>query len=137
MTDQEATDTKPTARECVLLYLAHFIRTGGRPGDEVETDMLGQKRLVLTPWYVETKVSVWATNTYRKQHMGSTFQRRWREIKEPPQEALDRLGVSVESRPPEGDNEPSGYNRVWDLTVDLDTFEEALTTHSPWIDYNF
>ena len=131
------TDTKPTARECVLLYLAHYIRTDGDVALKSTTDVFGNKTLTITPWYLEVKVSAWSFNQYNKRHMGSTFTRRWREIKEPPQEALGRLGVSVESRPPEGDNEPSGYNRVWDLTVDLDTFEEALTTHSPWTDYNF
>ena len=137
MTDQQATDDKPTARECVLLFLAHYVRVVGPKSRGSTTDLYGRKVFVLTPYYIHTKLSAWAFNQYQKRHLGATYARRWREIREAPRKQLSALGIEVEGRPPEGEDEPDSYNTVWDLTVDLDTFEQALSSQSPYTDYDF
>jgi len=134
MSDHER--PQPIAREAVLLYLAHFIRTGGQPGRDQVDDIFGTPVYTITPWRIETQISVWTFNQYGKRIMGSTLHRRWRALREPPTTRLDTLGVTVRERPP-GDNEPDGYNKVWDLKVDHDAFLAALQERSPYVDYSF
>lgn len=134
MTD---TPDKPTGRECVLLYLAHFIRTGGRPdNDPRENGLFGDKVYTLTPYRVENRIPNWSHRTYSKYQMGSTLRRRWRELKEETADRLDHMGITVVARDP-GENESDAFNVVWDLVVDMDEFEAALQEQEPFTEYSF
>ena len=132
-----STDQKmPTVKECLLLYLARLVRQQG--GSEVDRtlDIFGRERYVITPWRIETKVSVWAQQRYCKYFYGSTVRRRWRELREEPQEKLERIGFIVKSRPPTND-EPVNANKVWVLVVNRDTFDDAIQEYPPFINYSF
>lgn len=128
---------KPTGREIILLYVAHFIREGGRPGRDERQDAFGNRIVTLTSYRTQTKASVFATTQFGKHQMPSTLGRRWREIKEPPRTKLQQIGVDIRERPPRGEHESSSWNVVWDLSVDLDAFLEGIHEHKPWTEFGF
>lgn len=138
MTD--TTTQKPsTGRESILLYLAHFIRVGGLNDREEDTDLFGNPVYLMTPWRIEVKAATWTFNQYSVRHMGSSLKRRWRQVRNQDGRLLSKIGTDIEARVPDADNyaELSSYNRVWEITVNLDEFEEGIQEHYPFNAYPF
>lgn len=129
-------DRKPTGRECVLLYLAHYVRVSGNSNQEPETTVFGDLILTVNSWRMQIKTSSFAHQQYRKYQMPSTLGRRWRELKEKPREKLQEIGISVNERPP-NEEETQSWNVVWDLHVNLEQFREGVQENAPWNEFAF
>lgn len=128
---------KPTIKECILLYLAHWIlRRGKWEHDPERLRKDGPEKeitVTVTPWQIEVKANSHSTNRYAKRGMGTTFSRRWRELRE--DDRLSDFGVQVTERVPTEDDRTAGTQKVWDLTVDVDRFFEALEQEEPFTEF--
>lgn len=133
-TTREHPDTKPTAKKIVLIWLAEYaIRQGdmSHKADVLTYDEAPMWwKVEVTPWHIEYKIQGYAVSRFTKQHRGTTYVRRWRELRN--EGRLSDIGV-VDFKSTDREDGPASTK--WVLTFERDAFFEAIRTNDSPLTY--